>query len=287
MRNRIHSLLTASAALLAFLGGVITIQAATLTVNVTAGNIQTQTTVPGGTTKIVKTGTGTLNLNLSYPLTEVEVDAGTINLNNSFTSHNALLHVVGGRMYINANQSISTLTIDSGSAILAYNYGSANYIDMDTLNLSANAGAELDVNNNFLIIRSGSLSTITGLIASGLDVPNDYLAPWKGPGINSSAAATDPNGLRWLGVADRFDLGIATFHGVSVGSHWILVDFVWVGDTNLDGDVDPGASTTDYDNFHLGYTGVKSASWLYGDFDYNGIVTADDYSIYLAGKFHP
>jgi len=62
------------------------------------------------------------------------------------------------------------------------------------------------------------------------------LGYWDGPGIISSTAATDPNGLTSVGVIDNAEFGYTDFAGIFglVGTE-ILVKYTWYGDADLNG----------------------------------------------------
>jgi hypothetical protein len=58
----------------------------------------------------------------------------------------------------------------------------------------------------------------------------------------------------------------------------ILIRLTWLGDTDLDNDVDAG----DYTAFITGLV-TGTATWDTGDFDYDGRVTIGDFTSYLTG----
>jgi hypothetical protein len=85
---------------------------------------------------------------------------------------------------------------------------------------------------------------------------------WNGTGIISSLAAADPT------------------HSTGVGytlnsSAYILMD-TWYGDTDLSGTV------TNSDLLAM-VPGATNATWQQGDFNYDGIVNADDYALFQLG----
>jgi len=131
------------------------------------------------------------------------------------------------------------------------------------------AGRTLDLGGNDMIVQGGSLATITQLVASG---SNGDL--WNGTGITSSAAENDPTHLTALGVATAGAAGNLTFDGQSVSSADVLVKYTYIGDTNLDGQVD-GSDYSNIDNgFISGLTG-----WSNGDLNYDGVVDGSDYAL--------
>ena len=106
---------------------------------------------------------------------------------------------------------------------------------------------------------------------------------WNGTGgINSSAAATDANGLTALGYLDNAEPQATEFAGVSglTGTE-ILVKFTYYGDADLSGDV----TLDDFTQFLNGFQTQSAATnnWLNGDFDFSGTVTLDDFTQFLFG----
>jgi hypothetical protein len=123
--------------------------------------------------------------------------------------------------------------------------------------LAIAAGAKLDVTNNSLIVDyTGAVGTLVGdtrqhLLANRLD--------------SSSETAT-----RGLGYGDNAVLNKATFGGLSVDASSILVKYTYLGDADLDGDVDVadlGSLATSWQTANV---------WSGGDFDYNGSVDVND-----------
>jgi len=101
-------------------------------------------------------------------------------------------------------------------------------------------------------------ATVVERIRSGLyDGPTGY---WDGPGINSSAAANQPQRLTTLGVIDD---------GESV-----IIKYTWWGDANLDGLV----TTADYDRIDINWLRqTPNPTWAMGDFNYDGVINTADY----------
>jgi hypothetical protein len=113
--------------------------------------------------------------------------------------------------------------------------------------------------------------------ASPINVVRDQLASghaagsWTGNGIRSSAAALDPT-HKGLGYAQSSNVlgGGGTFSGQVVDDTAVLVKFTYLGDADLDGDVDVG------DLGRLATSWQAGGDWTEGDFDYNGVVNVND-----------
>ena len=122
---------------------------------------------------------------------------------------------------------------------------------------------------------NGSAYTdLTGRIQSGRNG-----GTWDGSGIMTSLSHTGP-GLRALGVAEASDaLGISgtqttMWNGVSVDATSVLVKYTYVGDLDIDGDVD-GDDYVAIDS-HVAQSGVVFGHGV-GDIDLDGDIDGDDY----------
>ncbi|WP_428938199.1 hypothetical protein [Fontivita pretiosa] len=149
--------------------------------------------------------------------------------------------------------------------------------------LAVGSGARLDLNNNSLIVNSGSLATVTASIKSALENGGNF--DWLGPGIGSTQAnvqnTTAGSFLYGLGVVlnDLAQVGgsgpiYTTFAGQTLTGNEILVKFTYFGDADLSGSID----ATDYSLIDNGYVNSLSG-WINGDFDYSGSIDATDYAL--------
>jgi hypothetical protein len=113
---------------------------------------------------------------------------------------------------------------------------------------------------------------------------------WNGPGIMSSVAENDPNGLTAVGVADENDLdnvypgdytvaggGNGTWMGQPINdTNNVLVRMTYYGDGNLDGVV----NRLDVSALSQGYNGIAGyVGWSDGDYTYSGDITKVDVSL--------
>jgi hypothetical protein len=76
-----------------------------------------------------------------------------------------------------------------------------------------------------------------------------------------------------LAFGEAAELGFAEFNGVTVDGTTVLGKYTYYGDANFDGQV----TTDDYVSVDLGLG--TGDSWVQGDFDLNGVVTTDDYVV--------
>jgi hypothetical protein len=170
--------------------------------------------------------------------------------------------------------SLAALSISSGASVAVST--AAAHADRWSLTLGAlslNGSAQLDLGGNDMLVHNGDLSAITSEIAAG-----SASGAWTGSGITSSAAAGDPTHLASLGVISSNDGSAnpiySTFDNQTVVITDVLVKFTYIGDANIDGQVD-GSDYTRIDNgFNNHLTG-----WINGDFNYDGVVDGSDYTL--------
>ncbi|HZZ43359.1 MAG TPA: hypothetical protein VFE58_10510 [Tepidisphaeraceae bacterium] len=143
--------------------------------------------------------------------------------------------------------------------------------------LTINAGS-LDLNDNDLVIDyTGAtvLSTIRGYLQTGRNA-----GAWNGPGIASTAAATDAQQRTTIGYAEASQLlglsgaATATWSGQTVDATSLLLKYTWYGDANMDGKVDADDYALIDRGRAKGLTG-----WINGDFNYDGVVNSADYML--------
>jgi hypothetical protein len=147
----------------------------------------------------------------------------------------------------------------------------ANVTVLTSLALAGNPDAwtsRLDLADNDMIVQGGDLSTITNQIKNGLAAGD-----WNGPGISSSAAASNAKHLTALGVIQPN--ADTTFDGQNVSASDVLVKYTYYGDADLSGKVDG----TDYSLIDHGYHSPGATGWLNGDFNYDGKIDGSDYSL--------
>jgi autotransporter-associated beta strand protein len=256
-----------------------------------AGN----TTVNGGELRFTK-GTG------NTPLIDIEAGKAVFAEIDNFkpdldivTGDNAIFEVANHSHKVHSITGTGMTTVDS---LLA-----ANYISQNTLTIKPNAKVELspsasfelrmivdeldiqgtsetlgtlDINNAGMIVKNDTYSQIAGLIRKGANFDTGF---WDGRGITSLAAREDVNGFTGIGIASIAD-GFDSFMGMTLPSteNWILVRYTLVGDTDLNGHVEP----CDYFALLAGYDMETPTTWIYGDFDYNGVTDDLDYNMILS-----
>jgi len=246
-----------------------TLAAGNFTFNVSAGDAADVDVIladwSNGSAALVKNGAGVATLGLANSYTGgTTVNAGTLSV----------------RKFSNG-----TLAVNAGGVAQVRSQAVANDpIGASRLNnVSIASTGRLDLNNNSLILNTASLSTVTGLIKTGLENGGNF--DWGGPGIGSNKAAqqntTAGSFLYGLGVIlnDLAQVGgsgpiYTTFAGETLAGNEVLVKFTYFGDADLSGSID----ATDYSLIDNGYVNSLSG-WINGDFDYSGSIDATDYAL--------
>ena len=230
---------------------------------VVSGNILTNGTA---LTAVTKLGTGTWTLSAANTYTgTTTVNAGLLNAQRGF--RNALV--------VNAGKA----------AVLANGNGSNNGTsDLATLTLAGTASAptaSFDLGDNAAVIRNGTLATVYAQTRASFENGGNF--DFGGPGITSSAAAARAqiDGATAVGVVSNDNLGYTTFKGVTglAGTaNEILLKYTYLGDSDLDGDVDGG----DFTAFVAGIS-QGTGGWEVGDTDYNNVINGGDFTGFVTG----
>ena len=237
--------------------------------NVTLGATSSVT----GTT-LTKIGAGTLTINGTQSYAALVTNAGTTTLNTALGTGNSTV-TANAATHFTVSQNLADVTVNNGALVRLTQHNSPiKHIDTSTLHFAGTG--TLDLTDNSMIVRTQTLAAVNALLVTGYNAASGY---WDGPGINSSTAASEPNGLTALGVLDNAEYGYTDFAGVTglLGTE-ILVKYTWIGDADLNGVV----NGDDFTQFAFGFNG-GAAEWLNGDFDYNGVVNGDDFTLFAAG----
>jgi autotransporter-associated beta strand protein len=224
----------------------------------TAGNGYTNPTVNvvgAGSGAVVRVATQDgYGIGTASPLTKVGSGSWTL---GGPVAHSGAVAVNGGTLNFASTVTGLTAVSVADGAVLAMT-GSGNTIELDSLAVSATG--LFDLNQSDLIVDYTGVSPIAAVLA---DIAAGRLA-----------ADGDFGGLpTYLAVAEAADLGAADLNGIAVDNTAVLVKYTYVGDANLDGQVD----ALDYERVDLaiGNTGVTGTAQ--GDLNYDGIVDALDY----------
>jgi hypothetical protein len=142
-------------------------------------------------------------------------------------------------------------------------------IRVESVTLTGTGTLRLDDHDLVIDYTEGnsSLATIRGYIIAGRNGGN-----WQGSGITSFLAGADPT-HKSLGYGEAsvvLGAGGGTFSGIAVDATAVLVKFTYLGDTDLDGDVDVA------DLGNLASNWQTAGAWTDGDFDYSGSIDVND-----------
>jgi MYXO-CTERM domain-containing protein len=241
----------------------------TATPNQVPGLITGPVTLYGGT--LIKQGSGSLTFNP----TSVVVVPG---LRNNFT--------------IRIEQGLLETPIPTGTTAIEILPGATLRVDRATPGSYGGPitgfGSLLKTGPSSLTIAAGNrtlqLSSLT-ISAGALHITNnDLLLNYTGPSpisalisyLTSGQLTANANlaGLpTYLAIAESSDLGLTSFNGIVIDSTTVIAKYTYVGDANLDGQVD----ALDYERIDLaiGNSGVFGTAQ--GDLNYDGTVDALDY----------
>jgi hypothetical protein len=168
--------------------------------------------------------------------------------------------------------SLESLTVASGGTATSFANG---VVGLKTKSLNITGTGTLDLNDNNLILDytgASQLSAIQTLINTARAG-----GAWTGPGLTSGSARTATPKNTTLGAMEAADFkGIygasATFDGLVIDTTAVLVKYTYYGDANFNGRV----TFDDYVRTDNGFNNHRTG-WINGDFNGNGAVTFDDY----------
>ena len=224
----------------------------------------------GGTTVFMadsigvhKVGPGQLNLGSTQIISDLG-GGGTSSWNGSIVATGSL-DVQAGVVKLAAGIGASTLS------------GGKSILHIGSINIAGGSlapTAKLDITKNAMVIDytgATPIQSIRQYIKAGA------AGNWTGNGITSSAAASSPNagetGKTGLGYGEASVLSITNFLGDPVDADTILVRYTYLGDANLDGQVDIS------DLGRLATAWQTAGVWTGGDFNYDAFIDISDLGI--------
>jgi hypothetical protein len=183
---------------------------------------------------------------------------------NPYTLTGQPITLSGGqaRITIAAGSHTIAAPITTGDLEIATAAGSSLILaaNLTATSLILTPGSTVNTTTADLLINYTGASPISTLIA--------YL--------NSSQliAKGDFNGLpTTLAISEATDLGLTEFNGIAVDDTTVILKFTFVGDANLDGQVD----ALDYERIDLAIGNSGALGTAQGDLNYDGNVDALDY----------
>jgi hypothetical protein len=248
-------------------------------------------TLVAGPTYVGVGGTGTLSQSGSLTFSSL----GTLQIGSTGT-----LVVSGGTMDVAKFVNSGSMKITGGTLAIT---GSGSLGAGTTSSLGIIKPGVLDIGSSGLVIEYGVNPSPVGDLSfahTARNYPTNSIQRyaqtaidnlnWDGPGISSSFAENDPNGLTAVGVADENDLdnvyptdytiaggGPGTWMGQPINdTDNVLVRMTYYGDGNLDGVV----NRLDVTALSQGYSGLAGyVGWSDGDYNYDGQINKNDVSL--------
>jgi hypothetical protein len=193
----------------------------------------------------------------------INVSGGTLTVNGSANLQNDVV------VSYSAGSIGITGTLDTWyNSIVFVSTGGNKVLRVGGLNMLETSKIELTDNDMIIDYSGGSpLATVRGYIITGRNGGN-----WLGNRLTSSSAAIDPT-HKSLGIGEAsivLGAGGGTFSGQAVDATTVLVKFTYLGDADLDGDVDVN------DLGKLASSWQTAGPWTSGDFDYDGSIGVND-----------
>ncbi|HEY1685395.1 MAG TPA: dockerin type I domain-containing protein [Tepidisphaeraceae bacterium] len=210
-----------------------------------------------------------------------EVDFNAYTFMNSFSNSGSFIKQGSGTaafllMFNGASLDVSnsgTMEIEAGKLLLGAGGTDTRlptFSNSGTIKIDAGATLETQgpmTNTGTIDVAGGTVILDQGLASASVltQLHNGFFAGGVQPEITSSVHASVPG------------KGI----GYSISGSTYLLEVTWWGDTNLDGTVN--AADFEVLSQNLGKFNSGGATWSDGDFNYDGIVNADDESLFLLG----
>jgi hypothetical protein len=173
--------------------------------------------------------------------------------------------------------NVGGLTLSNGATLTLANGPTDRVLVVGAGGLSVAGSAKLDLTDNALVVRGGSLDAVRSAIVSGF-----HGGDWLGSGLTSGTAAADAGRASALGYATFGALGRSSFEGVAgLLPSDVVVRHTYYGDTNLDRRV----NTDDILNILSAgkLDAGASATWVEGDMNFDGLTNTDDILQILSG----
>jgi autotransporter-associated beta strand protein len=204
---------------------------------------------------------------------QVNVNAGTLRIMTNLGSSSLVaLKLNAGTADIRSPQNLHDVNV-LGSSVASVQAGGGNTFRARTLSIAA--GAELDLNDNDLVVSNGTFSAIQSLVFTGYSTaPDDFKR-----GITSTTGQNS-GGATILALFDNALLSSPEWppgSGQTIAASAIVGKYTYIGDTDFDGQVTPQDYTAIDAN--LGSNNVAPGiAWFYGDTDFDGNITPQDYT---------
>jgi T5SS/PEP-CTERM-associated repeat protein len=197
--------------------------------------------------------------------------AGTVIINNGALAAPVSTKVWnnGAIYYVAGTFTTGTLSV-VGGGLVQLSPADPTPSVLQTKAISVDSSSKLDLSNNKAIVdyTSPTPSPADSIRQQIRTAYNN--GAWNGLGITTNTG--DPT--HGLGYADNSVLGLSTFGGVSVDPTSVLIKYTYLGDSNLDGQVDLRDLYALASNYK-----TTGKLWTSGDFNYDGSVDVKDLTL--------
>jgi autotransporter-associated beta strand protein len=225
----------------------------------------------GAATAAIQGLGGTGNVNVGSAAVTVG-NANNATYAGTISGAGSLTKVGTGKQIVGALRN-AAVTASAGTLAVAQNGSNAGVSYINSLSIAG--AAALDLNDNDLVVNSGTFSSILGLVFQGYSASPDST---KTGIISTTGQGT--NGTTILAVFNNALTNFAVWppgSGQSIGAAAVVGKYTYLGDTNMDGQVTPQDYTAVDSN--LGTSGIDlGIAWFLGDTNFDGNVTAQDYT---------
>jgi T5SS/PEP-CTERM-associated repeat protein len=197
--------------------------------------------------------------------------AGTVIINNGALAAPVSTKVWnnGAIYYVAGTFTTGTLSV-VGGGLVQLSPADPTISVLQTKAISVDSSSKLDLSNNKAIVdyTSPTPSPADSIRQQIRTAYNN--GAWNGQGITTNTG--DPT--HGLGYADNSVLGLSSFGGISVDSSSVLIKYTYLGDSNLDGQVDLRDLYALASNYK-----TTGKLWTSGDFNYDGSVDVKDLTL--------
>jgi hypothetical protein len=248
-------------------------------------SVTATTLTNNGILTLSTTGGGSGVSNLTFPGANSLTNNGQINILPIISSDASRLVTAGlvnNGTYFQSGGTAHTLgpITGTGTMTIAVGNTAATRLVQGSLSLSGSSTLTIAPNSLFNSLNSLSITNTAVLNLTNNDLTIDYtgtsiIAVLIGLYSNDRVIANGSFGglPTYLAISEAADLGLSEFNGQTIDDTTVIAKFTYVGDGNLDGQVD----ALDYERIDLaiGNSGVFGTAQ--GDLNYDGNVDALDY----------
>ena len=183
------------------------------------------------------------------------------------------VNVTSGRATFAESEDLSTLAVFDGAQAAVTGPASASIYVTSLVLLGTGT---MDLSQSDMIVDYTGSSQLTSVQTMIARARNN--GTWTGSGLTSTAARDNPQRNTALGAIEASEFkslpgnASAPFGGRAIDTTSVLIKYTYYGDANFDGRV----TFDDYTRIDTGFA-QRRTGWFNGDFNLSGSVTFDDY----------